>query len=395
MMGIFSLFKVETEDQLVVNQGKWQLILKHRSVTTLDTIEREASKMKVKLTFPNADNSSDVIHICGDNMLVQNIKKQLTELLNKVFITAFLVSPLNLHELLEDGTIKAESQQLEEKHKILVSYDICELPSSLKSSVNDPTTPTLLIKATSRAGSRVAVYSGGTFSYVKCDAIACFISTTPTVDDLVLLSLMSAGGSELQHEVNSYLQSKCELLPATVHKISTVGSLNCKAVYLTVLPCYNDDLKSLVAKPQSYLVTAINELITEAIRYSTDIVIAPISCAPLNYPIELFAEVLIQVLTDRNSEAESDLNFTIFVESSSCEAIFKSKMREYDYHIHYQHLPHPFQSPCEPVNHIHHQHLPHLSQPLSELSSVTVEQLKKAVKVTQGDMMSIQVTILM
>lgn len=346
--------------------------MKHQAATTISTIECEALKMKVKLAYPNADNSSDVICICGDESSVQHIKRQLSELLDKVFITDFTVSPLNLHELVTDGTIKAECQQLEEKHKIFISYNTNELPSR---SENGPTTPSLLVKATSPVGSRVTVYSGSTFAYMKCDAIACFISTTPSVDDPVLLSLMSVGGPELQHEISSYLHSKSKLLPATLHRISTVGSLKCRDVYLTVLPCYNDDPKNLIAKPQSSLETAINELITRAIVYGTDIVIAPISCAPLNYPTELVAEVLIQVLTGRNSETDNDLNFSIFVQSSSCKAIFESKMREYGYHTYYQHLPHLSQSPSEPS------------------FSVTVEQLKKNVKVTQGDMMSIEVRI--
>ena len=389
--------------------------MKHRSDTTLDTIEHEASKMKVKLTFPNDDNSSDVICICGDNVSVQNIKRQLTELLNKVFITELLVSPLTLHDLVKDGTFKAECQQLEDKHKLLVSFDTCELPSRLKSSENDPTVPTLLVKATSRTGSRVTVYSGGAFTYVKCDAIACFISTTPKVDDLVLLSLVSAGGSELEQEIKSYLQSACNFLPAIPRSISTVGSLKCKVIYLTALPCYNnDDLENLVAKHRSSLEVAINELITKAIVYGTDIVIAPISCAPLNYPVELVAEVITKVLTDRKIEAENDLNFSVFVESSSCKEIFESKMADYGYHIHHRHIPNQSQSPNEPGYHIHHQHLtnrsqypsepgyhlhhqhlPNLSQSSNEPSfSVTVQQLKKTVKITQGDMMSIEVRIL-
>ena len=395
MIGIFFLFfKLEVNDLLIVNKWKWQLILKHRSVTTLDTIEYEASKVKVKLTFPSGDNSSDVIHICGDNASVQNIKRKLTELLNKVFITDFLVSPLN--DLVKDGTFKAECQQLEDKHKMLVSFDICELPSRLKSSENDSTIPTLLVKATSPAGSRVTVYSGSSFTYMKCDAIACFISTTPKDDDLVLLSLVSDGGSELQHEIKSYLQSTCKFLPAIPRSISTVGSLKCKVIYLTALPCFNNDLENLVAKHQSSLEIAINELITKAIVYGTDIAIAPISCTPLNYPVELVAEVLIKVLTDRKTEADNDLNFSVFVESSSCQKIFESKMTDYGYQIHLRHLPNLSQSPSESGYHMHHQHLSNLSQSSSEPSfSVTVEQLKKNVKVTRGDMMSIEVKILM
>ena len=171
-----------------------------------------------------------------------------------------------------------------------------------------------------------------------------------------------------------------------------MGSLKCRDVYLIALPCYNDDPKNVIAKPQSSLVTAINELIAKAI----DIVIAPLSCAPLNYPNELVAEALIQVLTSRNSDTGKDLSFSIFVESSSCKAIFESKMREYDYKIHRQHLPRLSQSLSESGCRTFHQHLPHLSQSLSEPSfSVTVEQLKKTVKVTQGDMMSIKVRILL
>ena len=367
--------------------------------------------MKVKLTFPNDDISSDVIRICGDDTSIQYIKGQLSELLDKVFIKEFSVSPLNLHELVTNGTIKAECQQLEEKHNIYISYETSKLPSRRKSSENDPTTTSLLVKATSPVGSRVTVYSGSTFTSVECDAIACFISTNPSVNDPVLHSLVSAGGSELRNEIVSYLQSKSELVDATLHRIPIVGSLKCRDVYLIALPCYNDDPKNLVAKPQSSLVTAIHELIAKAI----DIVIAPISCAPLNYPNELVAEVLIQVLTNRISHTGKDLNFSIFVESPSCKAIFESKMREYDYQIHRQHLPHLSQSLSEPGYHTFHQHLPHLSQSPSETGyhayhqdlphlsqslsepsfSVTVEQLKKTVKVTQGDMMSIKVRILM
>ena len=365
-------------DEVLIDGPKWEVIVNHRN-NKLVAVKKVAEHRKVDLTLPEANEDAGEVFIGlqGNVRDIEDIKGQLQLLIAEVEKTVLTIPPQpGLQTVDKSGKLRTKCQELQRNHKVVVKYNV-EEATPLKPQFgrqgtrqNIPNAPCRVITATSPCGIRVQVYRGD-FAKMKCDTITTFITDTPTFNEPVLRSLSCEGGQEVSNDFESSLRLNRKLITATVHKTLNVGRLSCNEMCHVVVPKYSDTIHQNV----QHIVAAANKLFEAICINSPDIVITPLTSAPLNYPPEIYAQTMISTLSNLNVGMYSnDLNVKLFIDDPNHKDVFEQMMRDSGYKI--------FYSPNDSS---------HTTTPIVSGQRGNVESLEKVIKIKKGSILDVQV----
>ena len=194
-------------------------------------------------------------------------------------------------------------------------------------SRNEPNTPHCLLHAKSPNGIKVTVYSGD-YTKKRCDALTTFISETPNFQEDVFVTLAASGGHEVRSDIEASLGARAQLRSVTVHRTQVVGNLKCSELYHVVLPCY-----TVAPNSKAVVERALHEFFSKVCMNNREVIITPFTCPPLNYPVDVCAQAILNVLAIKNLGIYNNLSVMIFVENAKNSGIFEEKMRDLDYRI--------------------------------------------------------------
>ena len=322
-------------DTLVVRTMVWQIASDKEK---RKYIEKEAKKRKVKLTFPakmSADQEELSIGLKGDARAVDNIKGQLKMLVADIKEKIFEVQPqVGLKKVIEKGMFKFHCSEIEVNHQVKIRYKVQEVVDPLFASVGGggvatPNAPHCVIGANTPNGIKTQVYVGDPAGK-KSDALAIFVcEATVVADNPVMMSLAAVGGAELRSSMEALATRR--LIEATVHKSTSVGNLGYNEMYQVVLPQYSNRNPKLATTIEA----ALQVLFDRVSQNARDIVIAPLSGPPHNYPVEVCAHSLLKFLASANFGIYNDISVSIFIEKDKEKEIYRRKMQELQYTLHY------------------------------------------------------------
>ena len=322
-------------DTLIVRTMVWQIASDKEK---RKYIEKEAKKRKVKLTFPakiSPDQEELSIGLKGEARAVDNIKGQLKMLVADVKEKIFEVQPqVGLKKVIEKGMLKFQCNEIEVNHQVKIRYKVQEVVDPLFASVGGggvatPNAPHCVIGANSPNGIKTQVYIGDPAGK-KSDALAIFVcEATVVADNPVMMSLAAVGGAELRSSMEALAARR--LIEATVHKSTSVGNLGYNEMYQVVLPQYSNRNPKLATTIEA----ALQVLFDRVSQNARDIVIAPLSGPPHNYPVEVCAHSLLKFLASANFGIYNDISVSIFIEKDKEKEIYRRKMQELQYTLHY------------------------------------------------------------
>ena len=311
------------EQQVDVEVEKWMVIMMQQP--EYETLCKEAEKMNVQLLKDQVPSSNIHITLRGDVESVECIKSKLQKLISEVRVKDFCLKPEA--DIQIDGLIE-KCKELERKHKAAIKCSIktAALRRS-QNSRNEPNAPHRLLRANSPNGFSVTVYSGD-YTKKKCDVLATFISETPDFQGDVFMTLTTSGGHEVLSDIEASLGARTQLISATVHKTRTVGNLKCSELYHVVLPCYTGAPRS-----NAVVETALHDFFSQVCMNNREVIITPFTCPPLNYPVDVCARAILNVIASMNLGTYSDLSVMIFIENAKNKGTFEEKMRDLSYDI--------------------------------------------------------------
>ena len=311
------------EQQIDVEMEKWMVVMMLQP--EYETLCEEAEKMNVQLLTNQVPFNNIQITLRGDVKSVECIKSKLQIFINEVRVNNICLKP---EADIQIDSLNEKCKELERKHKAAIKCSIktAALRRS-QGSRSEPTTPHCLLHAKSPNGIKVAVCSGD-YTKKKCDTLVTFISETPNFQNDVFMTLAASGGHEVRSDIEASLGARARLISATVHKTQAVGNLKCSELYHVVLPCYTGAPRS-----NAVVETALHKLFSKVCMNNREVIITPFTCPPLNYPVDVCAQGVLNILTIKNLGLDSDLSVMIFVENVKNNKIFEEKMRDLDYHI--------------------------------------------------------------
>ena len=314
-----------SEQQIDVEVEEWMLIMMQQ--LAYETLCKEAEKMKVELSKNQVRSNNIHITLQGDVESVECVKSKLQKLINEVRVNNFCLKP-EADVPIDKDSLDEKCKELERKHQVAIKCSIktAALRRSQRSR-NEPNGPHCLPHATSPNGIKVAVCSGD-YTKKRCDVLTTFISETPDFQEDVFLTLAACGGHEVCSDIEASLGARARLKSATVHKTQAVGNLKCSELYHVVLPCYTGAPRS-----NAVVETALHEFFSQVCMNNSEIIITPFTCPPLNYPVDLCAQAILNILAIKNLGIYSNLSVMIFVENVKNNGTFEEKMQDLAYHI--------------------------------------------------------------
>ena len=372
-------------EEFPVKGAKWRIITEQQP-HKLKEVEKDASKMKVKLEVPiKVDDDFEVfITLRGDVKSVDNIKGRLQMMLIEVIEKEVPLQPEpGLHQVITQGFLSAKCYELEFKHKVVIKYDSKEVsPIPARSSLqrlgsrSEPNAPHRLLHANSPNGFKVTVYSGD-YTKKRCDVLTTFISETPNFQEDVFLTLAASGGHEVCSDIEASLGARARLISATVHKTQAVGNLKCSELYHVVLPCYTGSPRS-----NAIVERALYDFFSQVCINNSEVIITPFTCPPLKYPVGVCAQAILTVLASINLGIYGDLSVMIFVDNAKNKGVFEEKMRVLGYYIYHNPIAPPVNNTAQ---------LTQSSQRVGCRGST--DTLKNAIKISKGTMLDLVVCI--
>ena len=372
-------------EEFPVNGAKWRIITEQQP-HKLKALEKDATIMKVKLEAPMkvGDDYEVFIILRGDVKSVGNIKGRLEMMLVEVIEKEVPLQPEpGLHQVITQGFLGAKCSELEFKHKVVIKYDSKEVsPTPARSSLqrlgsrSEPNAPHRLLHANSPNGFKVTVYSGD-YTKKRCDALTTFISETPDFQEDVFMTLAATGGHEVRSDIEASLGARTRLISATVHKTQAVGNLKCSELYHVVLPCYTGAPRS-----NAVVERALHDFFSQVCMNNNEVIITPFTCPPLNYPVGVCAQAILNVLASMSLGIYSDLSVMIFIENAKNKGTFEEKMRDLGYHIYHNQI-------APPVN-----NTALLTQSSRRVGGRgSTDTLKNAIKISKGNMLDLEVCV--
>ena len=314
-----------SEQQIDVEVEKWMLIMMLQP--EYETLCKEAEKANVELLKNQAHSNNIHITLRGDVKSVECIKIKLQKLINEVRVNDFCLKP-EAGVPIDKDSLVVKCKELESKHKTAIKCSI--MTAALRRSQrsrNEPNTPHCLLHAKSPNGIKVAVCSGD-YTKKRCDTLVTFISETPNFQEDVFMTLAASGGHEVLSDIEASLRVRARLTSATVHRTQAVGNLKCSELYHIVLPCY-----TVAPTSKAVVEIALFEFFSKVCMNNREVIITPFTCPPLNYPVDVCAQAILNVLAINNFGIYSNLSVMIFVENAKNNEIFEEKMRDLSYHI--------------------------------------------------------------
>ncbi len=296
----FLVDKVSVEDRFHYELSDWRVI-KGSSKHKLDAVKQQAKDRKVQLIFPKVTSAGKAMFtLKGKPASVLDIKTQLGALkadiqvkVEKIYDVPGLLGVLNS---LEDRFLV-----LEQKHNAVIEVDVESgengaSPTTTAQAVGER--PMKVLTATSDHFTTELTIFTGNFTQLPPSAgtIVNFLSPDPNFKVGNLKTIIDAGGSEIQMEIHSRLSQSYHLRYAQVFRTKQ-GQLNCSQLMHTIIPLWKDGNQNEAG--------VFDEALSMVLRGSAQfgsVVIVPATTCPFNYPVNVFAEKVVEVVAASSAE---------------------------------------------------------------------------------------------
>lgn len=336
----------EQVEQYVMEQGaitvtfelkaaEWKIIRDDGTVSRkLKAVQEDCTKQRVRFSFPQSGGESSLVSIelHGDPIAVENAKGRLYLLLRSVKSREVIIPPRpGLDQIGRQMLLKRN--ELQDQHGVVIEQEFVERKTtgrafSRQKSANSSMEPMRLLTAMNEIGIKVSVYVGD-YTRKGCDALVSFVTPTAAYDAPVIASLIREGGVKTKQAIEAIYKGT-HLLGTVINSHS--GNLPCSQLIHAVIPPYVDGKEREV----NYLDSVLEQILQGDTPSShNNILITPLTCHPCNYPEDLCAERLLQVINQSESQLGmyADITVMIFVEDESHKAVFESCMRQWGYNI--------------------------------------------------------------
>ena len=329
----------EGSEEMSVSGPVWQVI--HSQLKDkLDRVCKEARRNKVHVNLPvvDEDRPSAFIHLQGNRQHIENVKVQLSHLVDEVHSKSFSIPPkAGLHRLAEKGSLRTKCHDLARTNKVVVRYEV-EADPSLNALLHDQrnklNAPRRIVSATSPLGVRVSLFTGN-YARQKCDVIVTFIPESLKFTEPVLVTLGNVGGRDVQNDLEASLGSQ-KLICASFYRTQHTGDIKCREIFHIVLPKVDYSSTSDLGYQKNALNKTLQKVFDDATSYGYDtIVLCPLTVPPLNYPVDLYAQTLAStILSIKSGTSSGDLSVQVFVENECESDDFELAMTHCHFHIH-------------------------------------------------------------
>ena len=318
------LEKHNIEERVTVSQSEWFVVNKNFS-NEVNGINDQAKKKQVKIEWPKPKLkvSSLPIVISGEPLVVDNIKVEVTMLLQKVCKKESRITGVPaVGHVLESMDDKLRLLETDERVRIEVTLENGDNNELEAAAQVEGELPQQVCAGTSPSGSRVSVYTGDFAQNAPVGVIVNFITSDPNTQVGCLKHLLESGGADAMEDFKQKVLQFMELKPGEVFK-TRHGQLNCSQLVHCVLPSWRTAESNAIK--EYFLELALYDVMKDA-AHSGSILITPLTSAPLHYPVNTFVRLVIDAVTHQTC---SDLQVSVYVEELHHANEFRVKMQLY------------------------------------------------------------------
>lgn len=356
------------EEQVKMDANVWNVVSLNFT-NEMNALDSEAKAKHVAIMWPKPGSRQDVIIIRGEPKDVDDFKVKVQMLGMKVFEKVAKISkvPALVHVL---GSMDDRINVLRNNHKASIELQFEKGTDDDSQATGE--LPRKLCNATATSGSRVNVYMGDFTQNQPVTAILNFVSLDPQINVGTLKLLASAAGQEMQDEFKQKSANMLVHPPGLVFQTKH-GQLKCSQLLHCFLPPWDP---SASAAGERYLEDGLKGFLRN-VGPSSSVLITPFTSKPLEYPVEVISEKLLEVCSNQ------DIQVTVYVDEIDQARVFDELLSEKNFVVH---------------THVSVGQVPKrvasLRSPTSSLTSTRAisNPIKSFISLTQGDMLKQQVS---
>ena len=362
------------EERMELDRNVWNVV--HLNFAQeMSALESDAKSRHVTITWPRSGSRKDALSILirGEPKYVDDFKVRVQMLGMKVCHKQATISqvPALVHVLgsMDDriNVLRAVNKASIELHFEKGTVEESQATGELPRKLCNATAPT--------TGSRVNVYMGDFTQNQPVTAILNFVSLDPSIHLGPLKLLASTAGQEMQDDFKAKLSQLLVRRPGVCFK-TLHGQLRCSQLVHCFLPPWNQtSAATMVQNLEEGLKSFLR-----GIDSNSSILVTPITSKPLEYPVDVFSEKLLEVC------GSLDIQVTVYVDEIDQARVFEELLTDQKFMIH-THVP-AGQTPKPATS---------LKSPTSSLTSARAisNPIKSFISLTQGDMLKQQVSAFM
>ena len=315
--------QMSVQDHVVCQISEWKVI-KQNMFNEINAVKDQAKQRNVQVVYPNPnarDNTVKIL-ILGEHAAVHDVKVQIEMLQGGIHQKETRVTRVaGLLQVLQ--SMEDKLRVLEQTHKAVIEVDI-ERDDNDATGITKPAgeKPIKVSTATANDGSKVTVFTGD-FTQVHVGTIVNFVTPDPNYSQGNLKTLIAAGGSEVRDNLHSKI-SQFLVLSHGQSFVSSHGQLKCTQLLHCIIPPWAGGRNN-----ESYfLEESIRQAFATTAQFGT-LLITPVTAPPFRYPVNVFAEKVIEAVTD-----SYDVQVMVFTENISHAKAFEESLRGKKFQIH-------------------------------------------------------------
>ena len=357
------------EEQAKMDANVWNVINSNFSAE-INALDSDAKSRHVAIMWPKSTSRQEpsTIIIRGEPKDVDDFKVRVQMLGMKVCQKEAKISkvPALVHVL---GSMDDRINVLRTQNKASIELHFEKGADDDSQATGE--LPRKLCSATASSGSRVNVYMGDFTQNQPVTAILNFVSLDPHINIGTLQLLASTAGQEMQDDFKQKLGQLLVRKPGLIFQTKH-GQLKCSQLLHCFLPPWD---QSASATGIQHLEEGLKSFLRNA-GPNSSVLITPFTSKPLEYPVEVFSEKLLEVCSNQ------DIQVTVYVDEIEQARVFEELLTDKKFILHIQvpagQVPKPTTS---------------LRSPVSSLTSARAisNPIKSFISLTHGDMLKQQV----
>lgn len=323
------------EEQVKMDANFWNVVSSNFT-QEINALDSDAKSRHVAIVWPKSSSRQDVIIIRGEPKDVDDFKVKVQMLGMKVCHKEAKISkvPALVHVL---GSMDDRINVLRTLHKASIELQFEKGTDDDSQATGE--LPRKLCNATANSGSRINVYMGDFTQNQPVTAILNFVSLDPQINIGTLKLLASAAGQEMQDDFKQKVAQMLVHNPGTVFQTKP-SQLKCSQLFHCFLPPWDPSASTTRVR---YLEDGLKSFL-RTVGPSSSVLITPFTSKPLEYPVEVFSEKLLEVCSNQ------DVQVTVYVDEIEQARVFDELLTEKKFivhtHVSVGHVPKPAVSQC-------------------------------------------------
>ncbi len=307
------------EEQVKMGDYLWNVV-NSNFTQEINAIDSDAKSRHVAIIWPKSGSRQYAIIIRGEPKDVDDFKVQVQMLGMKVCHKEAKISkvPALVHVL---GSMDDRINVLRTRHKVSIELQFEKGTDDDSQATGE--LPRKLCNATANSGSRVNVYMGDFTQNQPVTAILNFVSLDPHINIGTLKLLASAAGQEMQDDFKQKVAHMLVHNPGVVFQTKP-GQLKCSQLFHCFLPPWDP---SASAAGERYLEGGLKDFL-RSVAPNSSVLITPFTSKPLEYPVEVFSEKLLEVCSNQ------DVQVTVYVDEIEQARVFDELLTDKKFIVH-------------------------------------------------------------